>query len=101
MFFTATFSAGCPGEPNGPPCIPREFVPTLERKEATESLEDLPNEREWSAEASNFSTNVKCQFAIYPLGIQTYMSTIYDEIAVAKASSVYAGGKVHRYETKK
>ena len=101
MFFTATFSAGCPGEPNGPPCIPRKIVPDSEKGTAIEPLEEHRDEREWSAEASNFTTNVKCQFALYPLGIPNYMSTIYDEISVAKESSVYSGGKVLHYKAHK
>ncbi len=94
MFFTATFSAGCPGEPNGPPCIQREFVLNSERETATEPFEEHPDEKEWHAEASNLTTSVKCQFALYPLGIPNYMRTIYDEIDVAKESGVYSGGKV-------
>ncbi len=87
VFFTATFSAGCPGEPNGPPCIPRE----LSANSSTQECDD--DEIGWTNEASDFHSEAKCQFALYPLGVSTYMETIYNEIAVAKTSPVYSSGK--------
>ena len=93
VFFTGSFSAGCPGEPEGPPCIPRK-TPAEDVVCTSQSSPDDECEIGWSVFASNFSSSTTCQFAIYPLGIPNYMSVIYDEIAVAKKSLVYSSGKV-------
>ena len=56
VVLSATFSAGCPGEPEGDVCVPRAY--------------DGPSggEENWSAEAYRLPQAVAAQFALYPLG---------------------------------
>ena len=76
-----TFSAGCPGEPDGPPLPPRV---------ANGGAVD------WVEEAHDLPSRVACQLAVYPLGCPNYMSTIYDVIDEAKKSPAYKQGvKTH------
>ena len=73
VVLNATFSAGCPGEPEGDVCVPRAY--------------DGPSggEEGWSQEAYAQPEKVSCQFALYPLGAGDYMDAIYAEIERAKA----------------
>lgn len=68
----ATFSAGCPGEPDGDVCVPRAYTGPSGGEEG------------WSAEAYDLPALVACQFALYPLGAAGYMDTIYTEIDRAR-----------------
>ena len=72
VVLSATFSAGCPGEPEGDVCVPRAY--------------DGPSggEEDWSAEAYRLPELVSAQFALYPLGERGYMDTIYGEIERAR-----------------
>jgi uncharacterized protein YqgV (UPF0045/DUF77 family) len=72
VVLNATFSAGCPGEPEGDVCVPRAY--------------DGPSggEEGWSEEAYRLPAKVSAQFALYPLGVSGYMDTIYDEIERAR-----------------
>ncbi len=76
VVLSATFSAGCPGEPEGDVCVPRAY--------------DGPSggEEGWSEEAYRLPGRVSAQFALYPLGMSTYMEAIYAEIDRAKAAGV-------------
>ena len=78
---TATFSVGCPGEPEGDICVPRA-------DEAPSGGEDG-----WSAQAYTLPERVAAQFALYPLGTTTYMDTIYAEIERARRSGVTVVGR--------
>lgn len=72
VVLNATFSAGCPGEPEGDVCVPRAY--------------DGPSggEEGWSGEAYRLPDQVSAQFALYPLGVSSYMDTIYGEIERAR-----------------
>jgi hypothetical protein len=76
VVLSATFSAGCPGEPEGDVCVPRAY--------------DGPSggEEGWSAEAYRLPELVSAQFALYPLGERGYMDTIYGEIERARQAGV-------------
>jgi energy-coupling factor transport system substrate-specific component len=65
---SATFSAGCPGEPDGDICVPRAEPDTSGGQEG------------WSAEAYDLPDRIAAQFALYPLGRPDYMDTIYAQI---------------------
>lgn len=77
----ATFSAGCPGEPEGDPCIPRQATVAATGEEG------------WTPEAYALPERVACQFALYPLGVAGYMDVIYAEIGVAKEGPARARGQ--------
>lgn len=68
----ATFSSGCPGEPDGDVCVPRAYAGPSGGEEG------------WSAEAYDLPALVSCQFALYPLGAGDYMDAIYAEIERAR-----------------
>ena len=76
VVLSATFSAGCPGEPEGDICVPRAY--------------DGPTggDTGWSSEAHALPERLSAQFALYPLGATGYMDTIYAEIERAKAAGV-------------
>jgi energy-coupling factor transport system substrate-specific component len=76
VVLNATFSAGCPGEPDGDVCVPRAY--------------DGPSggEEGWSQEAYRLPAAVAAQFALYPLGEGGYMDTIYTEIDRARQAGV-------------
>ncbi len=76
VVLSATFSAGCPGEPEGDICVPRAY--------------DGPTggDAGWSPEANDLPDRISAQFALYPLGATGYMDTIYAEIERAKAAGV-------------
>jgi hypothetical protein len=76
VVLSATFSAGCPGEPEGDVCVPRAY--------------DGPSggEEGWSDEAYRLPGTVSAQFALYPLGVRGYMDTIYSEIDRARQAGV-------------
>ena len=76
VVLNATFSAGCPGEPEGDVCVPRAY--------------DGPSggEEGWSDEAYRLPETVSAQFALYPLGLGGYMDAIYSEIERAKQAGV-------------
>jgi len=76
VVLSATFSAGCPGEPEGDVCVPRAY--------------DGPSggEEGWSAEAYRLPDLVSAQFALYPLGEPAYMDTIYGEIERARQAGI-------------
>ena len=68
-----TFSAGCPGEPDDAPLPERT----------------LGAAGEWIPDADELPSRVACQYAIYPLGSQSYMETIHEVIALAKRSPAF------------
>jgi len=76
----ATFSAGCPGEPDGDVCVPRAY--------------DGPTggEEGWSPEAYGIGP-ISVQFALYPLGTPDYMDAIYSEIERARHAGVRVVGR--------
>jgi hypothetical protein len=76
VVLSATFSAGCPGEPEGDVCVPRAY--------------DGPSggEEGWSDEAYRLPDAVAAQFALYPLGTTDYMDAIYGEIERARQDGV-------------
>lgn len=81
VVLSATFSAGCPGEPAGDVCVPRAYAgPT-------------GGEEGWSPEAHDLPGRVSAQFALYPLGTGAYMDAIYAEIARAKDGEVRVVGR--------
>jgi len=76
VVLSATFSAGCPGEPEGDICVPRAYAgPT-------------GGDAGWSPEAHDLPDRISAQFALYPLGASGYMDTIYAEIERSKATGV-------------
>ena len=80
-----SFSAGCPGEPEGDVCAPRHV--TLAELAQEQGADD------WVAEAYDLPERVACQFALYPLGIEHYMEVIYREIGMTKAAPVHSRGR--------
>ncbi len=90
VVLVATFSAGCPGEPEGDVCVPRAYDGPVGGEEG------------WSAEAFALPAAIATQFALYPLGTHDYMDTIYAEIERAKRSGVRVIGRhfcTHLYGT--
>ncbi len=79
LILNATFSRGCPGEPDDPLCRP-------EKPQAAGALLDVPRVPESGCE-------VAAQFAVYPLGAEGYMDVIAREIEESKRAGVFAGGK--------
>lgn len=77
----ATFSAGCPGEPEGDVCVPRAYDGPVGGEEG------------WSPEAYRLPERLSAQFALYPLGAADYMDTIYAQIAQAKGAGVRVVGR--------
>ena len=79
VVMVASFSAGCPGEPEGDVCAPRHVtLAELAQEQGTDN---------WVAEAYDLPERVACQFALYPLGIEHYMDVIYREIGGDKGST--------------
>jgi hypothetical protein len=76
VVLSATFSAGCPGEPEGDVCVPRAYEGPSGGEEG------------WSEEAYRLPEQVAAQFALYPLGEPGYMDAIYGEIDRAKHDGV-------------
>jgi len=76
VVLSATFSAGCPGEPDGDVCVPRAYNGPSGGEEG------------WSEEAYRLPDRVSAQFALYPLGLSGYMDAIYSEIERAKQAGV-------------
>jgi energy-coupling factor transport system substrate-specific component len=72
VVLNATFSAGCPGEPEGDVCVPRAYTGPS------------GGEHGWSDEAYRLPDLVSAQFALYPLGAGGYMDTIYGAIESAR-----------------
>ncbi len=72
VVLNATFSAGCPGEPEGDVCVPRAYQGPSGGEEG------------WSREAYDLPLYVAAQFALYPLGSTEYMDAIYGEIERAR-----------------
>ncbi len=85
VVMVASFSAGCPGEPEGDVCVPRHI--TLAEL-AQDQVEDG-----WVAAAYDLPERVACQFALYPLGIEHYMEVVYREIGVTKETPVRSRGR--------
>ncbi|MBA2276933.1 MAG: HMP/thiamine-binding protein [Chloroflexia bacterium] len=81
VVLTATFSAGCPGEPEGDVCVPRAYDGPVGGEEG------------WSAEALALPARVSAQFALYPLGTDDYMAAIYGEIDRARRAGVEVTGR--------
>ncbi len=81
VVLTATFSAGCPGEPDADCCVPRAYTGPSGGEEG------------WSPEAYHLGERVAAQFALYPLGVADYMETIYGEIEHARRSSLRVVGR--------
>jgi len=76
VVLSATFSAGCPGEPEGDVCVPRAYTGPGGGEEG------------WSEEAYSLPAHVAAQCALYPLGASDYMDAIYREIERAKQTGV-------------
>jgi hypothetical protein len=76
VVLSATFSAGCPGEPEGDVCVPRAYEGPSGGEEG------------WSEEAYRLPDVVSAQFALYPLGVSSYMDAIYAEIEGARRAGV-------------
>lgn len=76
VVLAATFSAGCPGEPEGDVCVPRAYDGPTGGTEG------------WSAESFALPDRVSVQFALYPLGSTAYMDAIYNGIGRAGESGV-------------
>ena len=85
VVMVTSFSAGCPGEPEGDVCAPRHV--TLAELAQEQGADD------WVAEAYDLPERVACQFALYPLGIEHYMEVIYREIGEAKTAPVHSRGR--------
>jgi uncharacterized protein YqgV (UPF0045/DUF77 family) len=81
LVLSATFSRGCPGEPDDPICHP-----ALPDKTAAAQESD-------STEREAVGIEVAAQFALYPLGIASYMEVIYREIEATKATGVFGRSK--------
>ncbi len=81
VVLSATFSAGCPGEPEGDVCVPRAYEGPSGGEEG------------WSEDAYRLPDRVSAQFALYPLGAARYMDAIYAEIERAKQSGVKVVGR--------
>lgn len=81
VVLSATFSAGCPGEPEGDVCVPRGYEGPSGGDEG------------WSREAHALPERISAQFALYPLGADSYMDTIYSEIERARAAGVKVVGR--------
>jgi uncharacterized protein YqgV (UPF0045/DUF77 family) len=79
VVLNATFSRGCPGEPDDPICRPQKPRPAG----APRDVSSLP--------ASG--CEVAAQFAVYPLGVEGYMEVIAREIEEAKGAGVFERGK--------
>lgn len=80
IVLNATFSAGCPGEPEGDVCVPRAYEGPVGGEEG------------WSREAYGLGP-VSVQFALYPLGATDYMDAIYGEIERARQAGVRVVGR--------
>ena len=85
VVMVTSFSAGCPGEPEGDVCAPRHVT-------LAELARDQ-DEDDWVAEAYDLPEQVACQFALYPLGIEHYMDVIYREIGATKEAPVRSRGR--------
>ncbi len=81
VVLVATFSAGCPGEPEGDMCVPRAYAGPAGGEEG------------WAAEAYGLPERLSAQFALYPLGAADYMETIYAQIERAKGSDLTVVGR--------
>jgi hypothetical protein len=81
VVLSATFSAGCPGEPDGDVCLPRAY--------------DGPSggDEGWSPEAYHLPNYLSAQFALYPLGTAGYMDAIYEQIEQARRAGVRVVGR--------
>ncbi len=79
LVLNATFSRGCPGEPDDPLCRPG-------RPQAAGAMLDVARIPESGCE-------VAAQFAVYPLGVEGYMQVIAREIDESKKAGVFARGK--------
>jgi uncharacterized protein YqgV (UPF0045/DUF77 family) len=79
VVLSATFSRGCPGEPDDPICRP-------EGPQAHARLPDV-------ATIPPAGLDVAAQFAVYPLGADDYMEVIAREIDEAKKAAVFVRGK--------
>jgi hypothetical protein len=80
VVLNATFSRGCPGEPDDPLCTPES---PAARGEATVD----------PAMVAPSGVQVAAQFALYPLGIDHYMQVIYQEIEATKQAGTFGRGK--------
>ena len=80
VVLNATFSRGCPGEPDDPICQP----------EGPSHASALPVD---STYVTLSGIEVAAQFALYPLGITDYMDVIYDEIDNTKQAGLSVRAK--------
>lgn len=80
VVLNATFSRGCPGEPDDPICTPEAPAP---RAEALLDPATVPPA----------GVEVAAQFSLYPLGISHYMDVIYREIEATKQAGTFDKGK--------
>lgn len=80
IVLTATFSRGCPGEPDDPICQPTKPIGAIE------SAIDPSQVKLSGVKAS-------AQFAVYPLGSTEYMEVIYREIRAIKDAGISSRAK--------
>jgi energy-coupling factor transport system substrate-specific component len=80
LVLNATFSRGCPGEPDDPICHPAQ------PGSAPAALLDV-------RQIEPAGVPVAAQFALYPLGVPHYMEVIYREIEATKSEGVFDHGK--------
>ncbi len=78
VVMNATFSRGCPGEPDEPCCYPQQKSPSV-------------TAAEWDGKVRG--VDVSAHFALLPLGDTGYMNHIVSEIDEAKKAGVYAAPK--------
>ena len=81
LVLSATFSRGCPGEPDDPICQPAAPDEAAAKQEV-----DI-------TKIAPVGIDVAAQFSLYPLGVSSYMEVIYREIEATKASGVFGRGK--------
>ncbi len=81
LVLSATFSRGCPGEPDDPICHPAPPDETAAGQEIVFTAREP------------VGIEVSAQFALYPLGISSYMEVIYREIQRTKATGVFGRSK--------
>jgi len=78
VVMNATFSRGCPGEPDEPCCYPQKKSPAVTASD-------------WDGTVRG--VEVSAHFALLPLGDPDYMAHIVAEIDEAKKAGVYAAPK--------
>jgi uncharacterized protein YqgV (UPF0045/DUF77 family) len=83
LVLTATFSRGCPGEPDDPICRPAS--PESGQTAAITTVDPT--------QLAPAGLEVAAQFSLYPLGLSDYMEVIYQEIEATKEAGTFSRGK--------